>query len=222
MVSFLREHRLPAALRRLPFTLAMLAGLIFIALMTNTHSESLASEWLNRLGFAPNDLWYGRLERLFTSAFVTSGGKVFWEALFFITFAVGLAEWMTGWKRTAATFWGVHLFVLIFLSLIILLVSHRLRNIGLGAMELERDVGSSVGYFACLGLVISHLKRPWQWISGAILMVLFIAAFIFPAGMQESASLKLSADLAHLLAFSLGWLSGLVVVRQDSRQGRFA
>lgn len=49
---------------------------------------------------------------MFISALVTSGGVVFWEALFFIAFAVGLAEWLTGWKRAAATFLGVHLLAL--------------------------------------------------------------------------------------------------------------
>jgi hypothetical protein len=60
--------------------------------------------WASLTGFAPNDLWYGRLERLFTSAVVTSGGVVFWEALFFVAFAVGSAEWMVGWKHTSAIF----------------------------------------------------------------------------------------------------------------------
>jgi len=119
----------------------MLICLILVALVTNTHIEPIASEVLNHVGFAPNDLWYWRLERLFTSALVTSGGKVFWEALFFVAFAVGLAEWLTGWKRTVATFWGVHLLALILLSLIVALVVKQLSSIGLGSLELERDVG---------------------------------------------------------------------------------
>jgi len=74
----------------------MLTGLDVGALVTNTYLEQITVPWLNRIGFAPNDLWYWRLERMFTSALVTSGGRVFWEALFFVAFAVGLAEWMTG------------------------------------------------------------------------------------------------------------------------------
>ncbi len=164
----IKTKALLASLRRFPFTLVTLFVLGISALITNTYFEQITHHWLNRTGFAPNDLWYWRLERIFTSAVVTSGGVVFWEALFFVAFAVGLAEWMTGWKLTAATFWGVHLLALILLSLIMSLAEHQLRNIGLEASQLARDVGPSAGYFACLGLVSARVKRPWNWISGGI------------------------------------------------------
>jgi hypothetical protein len=194
-------------LRHIPFTLLTLAGLVIAALVTNTYFQEITRHWLNRTGFASNDLWYWRLERLFTSVFVTFGGKVFWVALFLVAFVVGLAEWMTGWKRTAVTFWGVHLMALLLLSLIISLAAHQLRNFGLEASELARDVGPSAGYFACLGLVSARLKCPWHWISGGILFVLLVIVLFVPAFNGESAQLKFSADLAHLLAFPLGWFS---------------
>jgi hypothetical protein len=195
-------------LRRIPFTLLTLAGLVIAALVTNTYFQEITQHWLNRTGFAPNDLWYWRLERLFTSALVTVGGRIFWEALFFVALAVGLAEWITGWKRTAATFWGVHLLVLVLLSLIISLAIHQLRDFGLEATEVARDVGPSAGYFACLGLVSAQLKRPWSWAGGGILFAMFVIAMFMPTVVGENAQIKFSADLAHLLAFPLGWLSG--------------
>jgi hypothetical protein len=195
---------------RLPFTLTTLSVLLIAAWMTNSTFESITHHWLNRTGFAPNDLWFLRIERMFTSALVTSGGVVFWEALFFVAFAVGVAEWMTGWKRTAGTFWGVHLLALVLLSLIISLSSHQLSAFGFEVSEVERDVGPSAGYFACLGLISASLKRPWHWISGAILFALFVIALFTPAAAGESAGIKFSADLAHLLAFPLGWLSARV------------
>jgi hypothetical protein len=194
--------------QRIPFTLLTMAGLFIVALVTNTYIEQITHHWLNRTGFAANDLWYWRVERLFTSALVTTGGVVFWEALFFVASVVGLAEWMTGWRRTATTFWGVHLLALILLSVVMSLAAHQLRNIGLEASELERDVGPSAGYFACLGLVSAMLKRPWNLVSGSILLLVFVAILFTPAAIGESAKLKLSADLAHLLAFPLGWLFG--------------
>jgi hypothetical protein len=206
-------------LRSIPFTMLTLAGLVIAALVTNTYFQEITKHWLNRTGFAPNDLWYWRLERMFTSALVTSGGIVFWEALFFVAFAVGLAEWMTGWKRTAATFWGVHLSALILLSLIMSLAAHQLRNIGLEASELARDVGPSAGYFACLGLVSARLKRPWQWFSGGILLIFFVITLFTPPAIGESAKLKFSADLAHLLAFPMGWLSGRLGSQQAHLPG---
>jgi len=196
----------------------MLSGLILVAIVTNTYFEGLTHHWLNRTGFAPNDFWYGRLERMFTSALVTSGGLVFWEALFFVAFAVGLAEWMTGSKRAALTFWGIHLLTLVLLSLIISLVIHQLHNFGLEASELARDVGPSAGYFACLGLVSARLKRSWQWISGGILLGIFVAALFLPPGTGETVAVKFSADLAHLLAFPLGWTSGWIMHQSNIQQ----
>lgn len=198
-------------LRRIPFTLLMSGGLVIAALMSNTYFEQISRRWLNRTGFAPNDLWYWRLERLFTSALVTSGGRVFWQALFFVAFAVGAAEWLAGSKRTAATFWGVHLLTLVLLSLIVSLTLDQLRNFGLEASEVARDVGPSAGYFACLGLVSARLKRPWNWVSGGILLAVFLVAFLLPAGVGENAQVKFSADLAHLMAFPLGWLSSSIL-----------
>jgi hypothetical protein len=194
-------------LLRIPFTLIMLTGLAVSALVTNTYFKQITHHWLNRAGFSPNDLWYWRLERIVTSALVTVGGNVFWEAILMVAVVVGTAELLTGWKRTAATFWGVHLLALILLSLIISVAAHQLRSIGLEADLLARDVGPSAGYFACLGLVSARLKRPWHWASGGVLLALFATALFLPAASGESAQLKFSADLAHLLAFPLGWLS---------------
>jgi hypothetical protein len=206
-------NKIPAFLRRVPFTLTMLSALALGALVTNTYFEQITHHWLNRTGFAPNDLWYGRLERMFTSALFTLGGIVFWEALFFVAFAVGLAEWMTGSKQAAITFWGVHLLALILLSLIISLAVHQLHNFALETSELARDVGPSAGYFACLGLISARLKRPWGWISGGILLTIFIAVLFLPPGAGETAEIKFSAGLAHLLAFPLGWTSSWITFR---------
>ncbi len=79
-------------LRRFPFTLTMLVLLGLTAILTNTQVATISTEWLNRLGFAPVDLLALDLGRLFTSALVTSGGRVFWEALGMVAFAVGLSR----------------------------------------------------------------------------------------------------------------------------------
>jgi hypothetical protein len=208
-------------LKRVPFTLIMLAGLILASLVTNTTFQSITHHWLNRIGFAPRDLWYWRLERIFTSALVTSGGKVFWEALFYIAFAVGLTEWMMGWKRTAVTFWGIHILVLVLFSVIVSLTMHQLRDFGLEASEAARDVGPSVGYFACLGVVSANLKRPWNWVSGAAIFSIFVVAIFLPVAPGESAQLKFSADLAHMLAFPFGWLSAGIGRNRSWSENRY-
>jgi hypothetical protein len=204
--------KISSFLSRLPFTLLMLFVIGLAGLLTNTYIENITHHWLNRVGFAPNDLWYWRLDRILASALVTSGGKVFWEALLLIAFCVGLAEWMTGWRLTAATFWGVHIAALVLLSVIFAWAAHQLPDIGLEAVILARDVGPSAGYFACLGLASARLRQPWYWITGGALLLIFMIAPFLPPKAGETAQVKLSADLAHLLAFSLGWLISRVTV----------
>lgn len=185
----------------------MLAALIFAALLTNTYFEEITHDWINLTGFAARDLFYWQLWRFFTMAVVTTGGHVFWEALLFVAAFVGTAEWLAGSRRVALTFWGIHVFSLVLLSFIITVSIHQLRSFGFEASQVARDVGPSAGYFACLGLVSATLKRPWHWISGAGIWIMLIVMLFLPVPAGESAALKFSADLVHLLAFPLGWLS---------------
>ncbi|MCB0240566.1 MAG: hypothetical protein KDH08_18440, partial [Anaerolineae bacterium] len=63
--------------------------------------------WLQRLGFAPVDLWLARWDGLLTSALVTAGGLMFWQALLFVALTVGAAEWLAGTLAAFLVFWGV-------------------------------------------------------------------------------------------------------------------
>lgn len=132
-----------------------------------------------------------------------------------VAVVVGVAEWMTGWKRTVATFWGVHLLALVFLALIISPTEHQLRNLGFKADFLGHGVGPSAGYFACLGLVSTQMKYPWNLVSGVAFIAMFVIALLLPAAAGENAQLKFTADLAHILAFPLGWLSAEIGRKQN-------
>ena len=200
--------------RRLLFTLVMLAALLAGALVTNTPIDNLSPHWLNRLGFAPSDVWFLRWERLFTSALVTSGGWVFWQAMGMVALAVGMAEWLAGTKRTIATFWGVHLATLLLESLLIAWPLHQLGSSFGTALVMVRDVGPSAGYFGCLGLACARFpKKRW----GQLASLLIFAALgwslwhSFRSGQADIA--KRFADLAHLIAFPVGWLSSNLTFR---------
>ena len=201
-------------LRRFPFTLTMLALLELTALWTGTHAAAISAEWLDRLGFAPLDLLALNLGRLFTSALVTSGGRVFWEALGMVAFAVGLSEWLTGSSRAALTFWGVHLSTLVLESLVIALPLHWI-GMTLGSLvALSRDVGPSAGYFGALGLVSANLKYPWNLISGGVIFIALETALLHVSG-NNSLGLEVSADIAHIIAFPLGWYSSKLVNKDE-------
>lgn len=202
-----------AFIKRFPFTLTMLCLLTLAAFLTNTHSGPLSTQWLDRVGFAPIDLLALDLGRIFTSAVVTSGGVVFWEALAMVAFAVGLAEWRTSSRRVALTFWGVHLLTLILASVVIALPLHW-SGITVGSLvALSRDVGPSAGYFGALGLAVAPLKRPWHWIVGAAIFAALTFAMLTIGG-HGSLGMELSADLAHMISFPLGWLSLRILTSQ--------
>ena len=201
-------------LRRLPFTLTMLTLLGLTAILTNTQFATISNKWLDRLGFAPLDLLVLDLGRLITSALVTAGGRVFWEALGMVAFAIGLSEWLTGSRRAALTFWGVHFSTLLIESLVVALPMHWF-GMALGSLAaLSRDVGPSAGYFGALGLVSAHLKYPWNLLSGGAIFIALEFALLHVSG-NNNLGLEVSADIAHVIAFPLGWYSSKLVNKDE-------
>jgi len=200
--------KLGSSLKRVPFTLAILFLLTLVAWLTDTQSGQLSAAWLNRLGFAPRDLLLLNWERLVTSALVTNGGRVFWEAIGMIALATGTSEWLTSSRRAGFTFWCVHLVTLLTLALILAYPLHWAGfSIG-SALVVARDVGPSAGYFGSLGLVSSRLPGRWRWLGfGLVWIGLLVVLINSPLGAAGEVVL-LSANLAHALAFPLGFISG--------------
>jgi hypothetical protein len=202
--------RLVEFLSHLPFTLSLLAAMIVISILTGTNLDQISAHWVNSLGFAPHDLLLLRWERLITSALITSGGVVFWEAMGMIALAVGLSELRFGWRPTAVTFWGVHLITLFGTSLLIIIFRRVNSDPLTMALASGRDVGPSAGYFACLGFVIASLKYPWNKLFGGLVWVILLVEILLPPAPGHDAALVLTADLAHAVAFPLGYLSGVI------------
>jgi hypothetical protein len=201
-------------IRRLPFTLCMVILLLLVAWGTHSYFQELEKIWVNRLGFAPRDFWFFRWERLFLSAFVTSGGSIFWFSLGMVAFTSGVAEWKTSSLRAALTFWGVQLVTLLLESLLFLLPLHKLGFIQARAVFFLRDVGPSAGYMGSLGLITTFLPKPWRWVAFGAVLILLIVALFLPPRSGETQAIKLSADLAHLIAFPLGWMSAFMFERK--------
>jgi hypothetical protein len=201
--------------RRLPFTFLMLIGLTIGGWITQTHSGQLSSSWLRRVGFAPRDLWAGRLSRLFTSAMVTQGGWVFWQALGLTAFAVGLSEKWTSTRRAILTFWGVHLFSLAVQSWLVAWPLKRLDKTRSRALLQARDVGPSAGYFACLGLAVARLPHLWRAWAGSLILSGLGIACLLPVKQGEVGAAQTSSNLVHLIAFPIGLLSNWISPLRD-------
>ncbi len=196
---------------RIPFTLCMVIILIGVAWWTNSALQALTQEWMNRLGFAPRDLWFLRWWRLILSAFVTSGGLTFWLALAMVAITSGVAEWLAGSVSAVLVFWGVHLLTLVTEALLFTLPLHQLGFTQARGLFFSRDVGPSAGYMGSLGFIVAFLPRPWRWVALGGILAYLLAALFLPSAGSASAAIELTDDLAHLIAFPLGWLAAYLV-----------
>jgi len=114
-------------------------------------------------------------------------------------------------RRAALTFWGFHLATLLMESLFIVLPLHQTGAALGAALLVAHDVGPSAGYFGCLGLACARFpNRHGAGLAGLLILAGSGLALFQLSGVGQDATVKLSADLAHLIAFPLGWLaSGL-------------
>jgi hypothetical protein len=198
---------LSRVISRLPFTLIMVILLLLVAWWTNSILQELTREWVNRLGFAPRDFWFLRWWRLILSALVTSGGVTFWFALGMVAFTSGVAEWQAGTLRATLTFWGVHLVTLVVEGVIFSLPLHQIGFSQERALFFSRNVGPSAGYMGTLGLITTFLPKPWRWVVFGVILAFLLIALFFPEGAGVSPAIELSDDLAHLIAYPVGFLS---------------
>ena len=195
--------------RRFVFTPLMLLGLLIGAIVTHTLTGDLSAAWLDRLGFAPDDLWALRWGRIVSSALVTGGRPPSGKRCYSSCIAVGGAEWLAGSWMAAATFWGVHVLTLVLQSAVVALPLQRLGLPGSTDLATARDVGPSAGYFGCLGFVCARQRPLWRWISGAVVLLALCVVLVLPPAAGQDRTLKLSADMAHLIAFPLGFVLGI-------------
>ena len=192
---------------RFQFTLLMEGLLLSASLVTGSYAAGgLSSAWLAHVGFAPTDLLTPDFWRIFTSAVVTSGLSWLLSAMISVAVIVGTGEAMVGSRCTAWTFWGVHVVALLIGSLFIALPLYHFGHPLGASLAFTGDIGPSAGYFGVLGLIIARLKKTWGRIAGvAILAWLIIMIWLSLA--QEGSGDVISAALAHLIAFVLGWLA---------------
>ena len=109
------------------------------------------------------------------------------------------------------TFFGIHLTILLILAVGVALPLAQL-ELHRGQLLLDaRDVGPSAGYYGCLVLAVAGLcSRKRGVIFFAITFVLALRLTWSTIHIPEAGRL-MSADLAHLVAFPVGWLSHRLV-----------
>jgi len=180
--------------------------LLVVGSLTDTYRADLTRRVLRVWGWAPADFAIGELYRIVTSALVTHGGATFWTALALVVAMVGAAEWRTGTRRVSVTFWGGHIVTLVVMAS----VAYLHTNIDpetAGLWSEVRDVGPSAGAFSCLGLLAAGITGPGRWrLTVGVMALLVTDALLVPG----STIVEASADIAHLIAFPLGFVSTLI------------
>ncbi|MCC9607983.1 rhomboid family intramembrane serine protease [Blastopirellula sp. JC732] len=193
---------------RLPFTLTLLAALVGTAIWTNTHRGAIGEDDLRDYGYAPRHLLGFEWRRIFSSIFMTVGGWRFYASLLATAVFVGRLEWIYGATRTAVFFFAIHVATLLIESAAIIAPLRFFRHPLGNALHLTHDVGPSAGYYGCFGAVLSlsGFSAPFIGIV-ALYLALRIVRSLFFVGKNEP---DLSADIAHLIAFTLGLAWGSV------------
>ena len=204
--------RLSRILGRLPFTLLTIAGLAVVAERTRSIRRPLRRRHLRRAGFAPRDLAGPGWHRLVSSAFLTHGREVFGRATATTAACVGAAELRHGTRDAAIAFWSVHLATLLALSAGV----GTARATGRLESRLPRDVGPSAGYLGCLGMVCARLPEPLSRATASFVLLGLGTAPFLPALSPSGRDAKLMADVAHLLAFPLGFALGRTLGSDDA------
>ena len=192
--------------RRLRLTLLLSGALIFGGIVSHSIMAGLSEVWCLRWGHSPAILLDGGWLRLITSLVLTAGGEKFFASLAMLAACVGVAEYRCGTMRSFLTFFGTHIVTLLLQLLLIQAAASLGTHVGQLLMH-TCDVGPSAGYYGCLGLVVAKASPTMRvYVLGGVLAVLVGGGYWSYALLPESAQ-TLSADLAHAIAFPIGYTS---------------
>ncbi len=192
------------ALTRLPFTLSMLAALIVAGVYGRSHVGLLDETIHERAGFSIRLMIDGQIHRAFTSLMFTAGGWRFYSSLAMFAISVGWVEWNWGTTRSLTTFFGIHFATLAVMTITVFAASRIAETHRGDLLWHVQDVGPSAGYYGCLGVAIASLSAPVRWPAIAGIAAVLIVRVTWSSIHLPDDGRMLSADLAHLIALTLG------------------
>lgn len=191
-------------LRRLPMTVALVAGIAITTMLTRTVRHPLPPDLLARWGFGLPDLLAGEWWRLLLTPFFILRPTIFLSTIANVLFCCGAAEWLAGTRRTMLVAGLGH-------SLAGLLTPLLLAALGWAgvpgalAMAEARDVGASNFAFAALGLAFVGLP-PLLRRRLAMVTVAGLAMALFLSTRNW--------DVSHAIAFPVGYGMGFLLLRR--------
>jgi membrane associated rhomboid family serine protease len=193
-------------LRRLPFTTAMLAGLVSMGILYRSFVDPTSRAIRHTFGSSVQTMLEGDVFRLFSSLFLTSGRWHFWVSVLMLAICVGWAEWSHGTLRTIFAFLAAHIITLLAISVGLVLLTGSGQFAFAEILIDARDVGPSAGYYGCLGLATGSLKSGWRWVLLAMILFSLLARMIYSAGGITDHPHLVIGDVAHMIAYPVGLL----------------
>ena len=208
--------------KRVPFTLTLLALITSAALITGAFQGAIDPAWFERVGYAPCDLWHLRLDRVLISALFTERPRGFYQALWLIALGVGGVEWRFGSAVAFGCFWGLHTLTLALNTLLLGMASVFVPVSGIVS---ARDIGPSAGYFGALAVFFGTLASRdseratwWRWFNPVVLTGL--ASVLMWSLIVPTRHIVITANLAHVITYALGgWVAQPPPRRRGSNVG---
>ncbi len=186
-----------ALVRRVPFTLVMLAGVLLVTGLTHTMIRPITPRLLDAWGFGLADLQAGRLHTLFLVPFQVYRPYMVLTITMFLILGVGTCEALLGTWRTLLVTWTALLGGYLGTYLLLWLPA------GAGwtwARELTRgpDVGASGTLFGALGAVVPFLPPGYRKAAFRGIWIYLVLFLVFDARVW---------DVNHVIAYAvgLGW-----------------
>ena len=196
---------LRGCINKIPFTLGTLALLAVVGIVVDPGFRVLSDAWVHRLGFAPTDFFHLRWHRLFTSLFLITDRRSYAQAFLTIGIVVGALEWHTTTREAALVFWGTHLAAILAETLFFAApLTYWGTSFGERLFD-TRDVGVSAAYMGCTGAACALLPNPWRRICTALMVGFITYTYLLPTHVSYHTPLRWMANVAHTVAFLLGY-----------------
>ena len=198
--------RLPAAMvQRVPFTIAMAAGILAVTAVTDTMTRPATATQLARWGFNLGDLRSGRLWQLLVlTPFQAYQPHMILPILGSLLFFVGAAEYVLGTRRTLVAFWTTHVIGYVGAYLLLWPLSAAGWGWAVSAAH-DTDVGSSAASFGALAALIAFLPPAGRRAAFAAAATYLLSFLVLDRRVW---------DVEHLIAFASGLGIGAVMVRR--------
>ncbi|MFD6415333.1 bifunctional lysylphosphatidylglycerol flippase/synthetase MprF [Streptomyces sp. NPDC060194] len=186
------------AVRRLPFTTALTAVVVVVALASQSLWRPAEDRtWYPDVAYGLPSFEANRWWTIATGFFLGERPATYVPILFAVVLLVGVAEWRLGTRRAAAAVAAGH--VLAVLAAAGVLWAARSHWAWAGAVAGDLDTGPSAGALAALALATATLPSPWRLRLRLGLCVYVLVFFLYVGGL---------ADLEHLLGVALGLAAG--------------